>query len=200
MSHQLSTNCLSQSSDHNPALKLLFPPLNFSDPLAMAPNHREMSAVASEGLNYHLIDTFFSFPPPFLPISRSCRIHSRLPPLKGKPSKKMSLYSQFRLIQLWINNFFFLGGKKISHSSRIQRKLLQFGHVQHKSHSEAFFAAIVGIGAAAGEKEKRKKERDSPGEGGKTFLPLELLKPTSSPHAPKIPQGTQPANQGEERP
>lgn len=29
-------------------------------------------------------------------------------------------------------------------------------------------------------KEKEKKERDSPGEGGKTFLPLELLKPTSS--------------------
>lgn len=124
-------------------------------------------------------------PPPFLPVSRSCGIHSRLLPLKGKPSKKDEFVLTIPAHSIMDKQLFFFllpfsRGKKIFHSSRIQRKLLQFGHVQHKSHSEGFFAAIVGIGAAAGEKDKRKKERDSPGEGGKTFLPLELLKPTSS--------------------
>lgn len=36
----------------------------------------------------------------------------------------------------------------------------------------SLFAAIVGVGgAAAGKKGERRKERDSPGEGGKTSLP-----------------------------
>lgn len=112
MSQQLSTKCLSQSSDHNPAVKPLFPPLNFSDPLAMAPNHRELSAVASEELNYRLIDTFFSLPPPFLPVSRSCRIHSRLPPLKGKPSKKDEFVLTIPAHSITDKQLFFFSGKE----------------------------------------------------------------------------------------
>lgn len=97
-------------------------------------------------------------PPPFLPVSRSRRIHSRLPPLKGKPSKRDEFVLTIPAHSI-MDKQLFSRGKKIFHSSRIQRKLLQFGHVQHKSHSQAFFAAIVGIGAAAGERKKKEGAR-----------------------------------------
>lgn len=121
---------------------------------------------------------------------------------KEKPSEKMSLYSQCPLIQLWINNFFFL-----SLFSRGKEDFPLF-HVFKGSCSSWVTCDTKVIPEPFccycrhrrrrrwKRKEERKKERDSAGEGGKTFLPLELLKPTLSLRAPKIPRGTKPANQG----